>query len=222
MRRNPLPKDKLLSQHSYERQRLLERLQHKGIHNTDVLNAIKSTPRHFFVDEALSAHAYADHPLPIGHGQTISQPFIVAQMTQALWETTTNGPILEIGTGCGYQTAILAHLYEQVYTVERVANLAANAYKRLKFLGFDNIEFLHDDGFAGWPQYAPYKGILVTAAPAELPLQLLQQLALNAAMIIPVGDLHAQQLLKVVRKADHYEQYILENVRFVPLQSGVI
>ncbi|WP_353572360.1 protein-L-isoaspartate(D-aspartate) O-methyltransferase [Candidatus Albibeggiatoa sp. nov. BB20] len=215
-------KQQLLSQYKYERQQLIERLQQNGIKTPEVLETICEVPRHFFVDEALSSHAYADHPLPIGHSQTISQPFIVAKMTEILWHNAPHGSVLEIGTGCGYQTAVLAHLFENVYSVERIASLAGKAYERLKFLELNNIAFSHADGFDGWPEHAPYQAIIVTAAPEVLPPDLLTQLDINGCLIIPVGRQGQQQLLKIIRKSDCYEQHVLDPVSFVPLKEGIM
>ncbi|MEK7989405.1 MAG: protein-L-isoaspartate(D-aspartate) O-methyltransferase [Thiotrichaceae bacterium] len=217
-----LTKQQLLSLHKYERQLLIERLREKDIESSEVLAAIYEVPRHFFVDEALSSHAYADHSLPIGHSQTISQPFIVAKMTEILWHDAPHGKVLEIGTGCGYQTAVLAHLFEKVYSVERIASLAAKAYERLKFLELHNIVFSYADGFEGWSENAPYQAIMVTAAPEFLPPNLLTQLDINGCLIIPVGRQGHQQLLKIIRKSDCYEQYVLDPVSFVPLKKGII
>lgn len=217
-----LTKQQILSQHKYERQLLIERLQQKGIESPEVLETIYDIPRHFFVDEALSSHAYAEHPLPIGHSQTISQPFIVAKMTEILWQEARHDNVLEIGTGCGYQTAVLASLFKKVYSVERIASLASKAYERLKFLQFDNIMFAHADGFEGWEENAPYQAIIVTAAPPFLPPSLLNQLDKNACMIIPVGVPRHQQLLKIIRKSNCYEQYVLDPVSFVPLKEGIM
>jgi protein-L-isoaspartate(D-aspartate) O-methyltransferase len=217
-----LTKQQILSQHKYERQLLIERLQQKGIESPEVLETIYDIPRHFFVDEALSSHAYAEHPLPIGHSQTISQPFIVAKMTEILWQEARHDNVLEIGTGCGYQTAVLANLFKKVYSVERIASLASKAYERLKFLQFDNITFAHADGFEGWEENAPYQAIIVTAAPPFLPPSLLNQLDKNGCMIIPVGAQGHQQLLKIIRKSNCYEQYVLDPVSFVPLKEGIM
>ncbi len=222
MNYSKITKQKLLSQYKYERQLLIARLQQKGIETPEILETIYEVPRHFFIDEALSSHAYADHPLPIGHSQTISQPYIVAKMTEILWNSAPHGKVLEIGTGCGYQTAVLAHLYENVYTVERIADLAANAYKRLKFLELNNIVFSHADGFEGWKEYAPYHAIIVTAAPEFLPPELLIQIDINGCLVIPVGHQRQQQLLKIVRKSNCYEQYVLDPVSFVPLKKGIL
>lgn len=217
-----ITKKQLLSQHQYERQQLIERLQQKGIETPEILETIYDVPRHFFIDEALSSHAYADHPLPIGHSQTISQPYIVAKMTELLWLNAPHGKVLEIGTGCGYQTAVLANLFKTVYSVERIASLAGKAYERLKFLEFNNIAFSHADGFEGWTDHAPYHAIIVTAAPEFLPSNLLMQLDINGCMIIPVGRQGQQQLLQIVRKSNCYEQHVLDPVSFVPLKDGVI
>lgn len=209
------------AQFKRERNRLLERLQAQGINNASVLDALHNTPRHLFIDEALSSHAYADHPLPIGQGQTISQPYIVARMTEILLQQGEIKTVLEIGTGCGYQTAILAQLVEKVYTVERLQKLADKAQERLNALGLNNILYHYGDGYQGWPEHAPYEGIMVTAAPEELPMELLEQLALGGRMVIPVGAQGRQNLMKIIRTATRYEQHILDAVSFVPLRNGL-
>lgn len=204
------------------RERLMLRLREQGIHNPEVLNAIRSAPRHLFVDEALASRAYEDTALPIGFGQTISQPFIVARMTEALLEAGRPGTVLEVGTGCGYQTLILAGLVAQVFTVERLAALQQRARRTLSKLGVRNVRFKHADGGWGWPQHAPYDGIVVTAAPDEVPRALLEQLAVGGHMAIPIGKLGSQKLMLVTHVDEkRYETTVLGRVKFVPLVSGV-
>ncbi|NJO17645.1 MAG: protein-L-isoaspartate(D-aspartate) O-methyltransferase [Thioploca sp.] len=207
----------------YSSERLIQQLQQQGIDNSLVLEVLRTTPRHLFIDEALSSHAYTNHALPIGYGQTISQPYIVARMTQALLEQENLDKVLEIGTGCGYQTAILAQLVPQVYSVERIKNLLIKAHERLTSLGLNNIHFHHSDGHWGWAENAPYQGIIVTAAPASVPEALLEQLTVGGYLIIPVGPQNScQVLLKIVRtRRNRYEQYSLDEVSFVPLCEGI-
>lgn len=207
---------------SRSQEQLLASLREQGIRNLEVLNAIRETPRHLFVDEALSSHAYANHPLPIGYGQTISQPFVVARMTEALLNHAPLDIVLEIGSGCGYQTAILARLANKVYSVERIKRFYKSASTRLKSLALANVEFKYGDGYQGWTEHAPYQSIMVTAAPETIPSALLQQLAIGGCMIIPVGPRRGTQvLLKLIRTRTHFEQYTLEDVNFVPLQQGL-
>lgn len=205
------------------RERLVARLREQGVRNAQVLNLIRSTPRHLFVDEALASRAYEDTALPIGHGQTISQPYIVARMTEALLADSLPEVVLEVGTGCGYQTVILAALVKQVYTVERIMPLQQRARQTLSGLGVRNVRFRHADGGWGWPNHAPYNGIIVTAAPDEVPAALLEQLAPGGRMVIPVGAQGgAQQLLLITRRGEnHYERQVLEQVSFVPLLGGL-
>ncbi|MBW2027724.1 MAG: protein-L-isoaspartate(D-aspartate) O-methyltransferase [Deltaproteobacteria bacterium] len=188
----------------------------RGITDRRVLEAMKKIPRHLFVEEALQGEAYNDHPLPIGHKQTISQPYIVALMTQAL-ELKGDEKTLEIGTGSGYQTAILAELSEKVYTVERIRPLMENARKLLAELGYVNILFKAFDGTLGWKEYAPYDAIMVTAGAPRIPDPLLEQMADGGRMVIPIGDRYSQDLIKVVRKKDDYRQENLGGCRFVDL-----
>jgi protein-L-isoaspartate(D-aspartate) O-methyltransferase len=211
------------------RERLIQRLQEEGIRNMALLEIMRSTPRHIFVDEALASRAYEDTALPIGHGQTISQPYIVARMTEALIGANPGAPplanVLEIGTGSGYQTAILARLVEQVYSVERIDPLIKLARQRFSELGLRNIRLKHADGTLGWPEYAPYDGIVVTAAPSEVPMALLEQLAMGGRLIIPVGapvepSGHAQTLLRITRTPEGYQKERLDAVSFVPLVAG--
>ena len=202
------------------RDRLVQRLRDNGIRNEAVLEQIRNVPRHLFVDEALASRAYEDTALPIGLGQTISQPWVVARMTEALLDGFTGETVLEIGTGCGYQTAVLAPFVKKIYTVERIPELMRKARQLLYDLDIYNVQFRPGDGWEGWPKYAPYDGIIVAAAADELPEKLLQQLAPGARMIIPVGRTGYQDLLQVTRKDDHFEEVSLGAVSFVPLVHG--
>lgn len=202
------------------RDRLVERLRNHGIRSSAVLNRIRNVPRHLFVDEALASRAYEDTALPIGHGQTISQPYVVARMTEALLDGFTGDKVLEIGTGCGYQTAILAPLVKRIYSVERIPELLRKTRQRLRDLDIYNVQFRPGDGWEGWPKYAPYDGIIVAAAAPELPAKLLDQLAPGGRLIIPIGPPGRQELTLVTRKDDHFEQRSLDPVSFVPLVPG--
>ncbi len=204
------------------RERMINRLMEQGISNHKVLDVIRNTPRHIFMDEALSSRAYEDTSLPIGYNQTISRPYIVAKMTELLLESSGRlAKVLEIGTGCGYQTAILAQLADHVYSVERIAPLQKKAKDRLWDLKLKNVSYKHSDGGWGWPDYAPYDGILVAAAPPEIPEMLLEQLAVGGVMVIPIGNRSgSQQLQRVMRTETGYEVEELESVIFVPFQSG--
>ena len=202
------------------RDRLVRRLQESGIRSTEVLEQIRNVPRHLFVDEALASRAYEDTALPIGLGQTISQPYVVARMTEALLQGLEGGRVLEIGTGCGYQTAVLAPLVKQIYTVERIPDLLKKTKQRLRRLDIYNIQYRLADGWEGWPKYGPYDGIIVTAAAPELPEKLLQQLEPGGRMVIPVGPTGRQELVKVTKQNEHYEQLSLGLVSFVPLVHG--
>ncbi len=188
----------------------------RGINDPKVLDAMRKVPRHLFVDEALWSQAYGDHPLPIGHGQTISQPYIVALMTQAL---ELKGPekVLEIGTGSGYQTAILAEIVKRVYSVERIGALLMRARRILDKLGYKNVALKLDDGTWGWPEHGPYDAIIVTAAAPKVPEKLLEQLAPFGRLIIPVGDEYSQELQKYIKVNDHFVKESLGGVRFVKL-----
>jgi protein-L-isoaspartate(D-aspartate) O-methyltransferase len=179
------------------------------------------TPRHWFVDEALESRAYEDTALPIGHNQTISQPYIVAKMTELLLETGPRHKVLEIGTGCGYQTAILAKLVDQVYSVERIAPLMKKARDTLWELDIKSVGFKHSDGGWGWPEQAPFDAILVAAAPETVPAALLEQLALNGVLVIPIGAEAQQTLHRITRTESGFEDEVLEPVLFVPFLSGV-
>jgi len=203
------------------RERLLERLFEEGIRNLHVLEAIRRTPRHLFVDEALAHRAYEDTALPIGHNQTLSQPYIVARMTELLLGGGPLDKVMEVGTGSGYQTAILAQVVERVFSVERIYPLQERAKGVLRDINIRNVVFRHADGNWGWPQYGPYDAILVTAAPAEIPPELLGQLADGGRLVIPVGQ-HQQHLMLVVRQGDEFIHQQVEPVRFVPLLAGAI
>jgi len=205
------------------RDRLIERLRGNGIGDERVLNAIRVVPRHLFIDEALATRAYEDTALPIGHGQTISQPWVVAKMTEALFaDGAEPGRVLEVGTGSGYQAAILAALGIQVYTVERIGDLLRVARKRFRSLGL-NVRSKHDDGRIGWPEEGPFDGILVTAGAPALVDALAEQLAPGGVLVAPVGAAGAQSLLRLRKdEAGRISQDVLANVAFVPLLSGLV
>jgi protein-L-isoaspartate(D-aspartate) O-methyltransferase len=205
------------------RERLVQRLVEQGVSNWQVLDVIRNTPRHLFLDEALSHRAYEDSALPIGFRQTLSQPYIVARMTEVLIEAAGGrlSRVLEVGTGSGYQTTVLAQLVEQLYSVERIKPLQDKARQRLRQLGLRNILLSHADGGFGWPQKAPFDGILSTAAPSFVPEELKQQLAPNGVLVIPVGA--REQHLHLVKRegaSDTFTTQVLERVNFVPLLSG--
>lgn len=204
------------------RERLVERIRQQGVRDHRVLAQIMAVPRHLFVDEALSSRAYEDTALPIGNNQTISQPYIVARMTEALLEGGPLENVLEIGTGSGYQTAVLAPLVRRVYTVERVEALLTQARQRFRQLRLMNVRTLHSDGGVGWPHYAPFDGIIVTAAPEGIPLALVEQLRPGGRMVLPIGTRNEQALVRVTRTDDGHEKELLERVSFVPLISGVV
>jgi protein-L-isoaspartate(D-aspartate) O-methyltransferase len=203
------------------RDRLVQRLQEQGIHDLRVLERIRSLPRHIFVDEALASRAYEDTALPIGFGQTISQPYIVARMTQALLSGGLPGKVLEVGFGCGYQTAVLAPFAEKVFSIERVEPLVARTKQRLKDLEIRNVKLKHGDGMKGWPTQAPFDGILVAAAPLAVPEALIAQLAVGGRLLVPVGRDGQQQLLRITRRENGIHKEMLEKVAFVPLLAGV-
>lgn len=202
------------------RDRLIERLRQLGIRDELVLQAVRKVPRHAFVEEALASRAYEDTALPIGYGQTISQPYIVALMTQAVLSSGRLGKALEIGCGSGYQTAVLSVLADRVYTVERIAQLLHGARHRLQSLGYRNIEYRLADGNSGWSEHAPYDAILVTAAPAVIPEVLVAQLAPGGRMVIPVGGGEAQDLLLIKQTGNGVTHTSLQRVNFVPLVTG--
>jgi protein-L-isoaspartate(D-aspartate) O-methyltransferase len=203
------------------RERLVQRLREQGIANPAVLERVRNVPRHIFVDEALASRAYEDTALPIGFGQTISQPYIVARMTEALLEGGPLAKVLEIGTGCGYQTAVLAPLVGRVYTIERIEGLGQRARARLRELQIRNVRFRHGDGAQGWKSQAPFDGILVAAAPLVIPEALIEQLAVGGRLIVPVGPEGVQQLVRITRREQGVERRVLGAVAFVPLVGGV-
>ena len=202
------------------RERLVSRLRDEGIHDERVLDAMRGVPRHIFVDEALASRAYEDVALPIGMGQTISQPFIVALMTQATVAAPAPSRVLEIGTGCGYQTAVLASLVTRVYTVERIEVLLARARERLRAIELDNVWFRHGDGNAGWPECQPFDAVLVTAAPARVPERLVQQLVVGGRLVIPVGESGRQRLKVLTRTESGVDEDTIADVSFVPMRRG--
>lgn len=202
------------------RKQLTEYLRQGGIVNQAVLEAIEAVPRHIFMDPTLWDRAYEDTALPIECDQTISQPYIVAQMTSALCEKGRLSSVLEIGTGSGYQAAILSRLADIVYTIERVEALAIQARSRFEALGFSNIQVIYGDGYQGWIESAPYPAIIVTAAPERLPKRLLAQLIIGGRMVIPVGELGSQHLVLITRLENGFQHLFLEAVRFVPLLPG--
>lgn len=191
----------------------------RGVRSEAVLSAMRGVPRHLFVPEDLRAEAYADHPLPIGEGQTISQPYIVGLMSELL-EVKAGDKVLEIGTGSGYQAAVLAAMGCEVYTIEIRASLAALAETRLKELGYPNVHVRAGDGYAGWPEAGPFRGIIVTAAPERIPEPLLQQLAVGGKLVIPVGAYY-QQLKVVTREPQGFSEKDVLPVRFVPMTGKV-
>lgn len=198
--------------------KLVEFLSKNGIDDQSVLNAINSLPREHFVSQAMMHQAYDNNALPIGHGQTISQPYIVARMTQLL-NLTRSSRVLEIGTGSGYQTAVLAQLVDHVYSVERIKTLQWDAKRRLRQLDIYNFSLKHGDGWQGWAAKAPFDAIIVTAAAADVPKALLEQLADGGRLVLPVGE-ENQQLICVRRLGDKFESQVIESVKFVPLVAG--
>jgi protein-L-isoaspartate(D-aspartate) O-methyltransferase len=204
------------------RDRLVQRLREQGVANPAVLDRVRNVPRHIFVDEALGSRAYEDTALPIGFGQTISQPYIVARMTEALLESGANDNVLEVGTGCGYQTAILAPLVARLQTIERIGPLLARARLRLKELGIRNVRFRHGDGTLGWKTHAPFDAILVAAAPLTVPEALIKQLKVGGRLLVPIGPEGQQELVRFTRREQRVERESLGNVAFVPLLGGTV
>jgi protein-L-isoaspartate(D-aspartate) O-methyltransferase len=203
------------------RERLIQRLREQGIRDEAVLARFRDLPRHEFVDEALATRAYEDNALPIGLGQTISQPYVVARMTEALLEHAPR-KILEIGTGCGYQTAVLSPLVHSIYSIERIGALLDRARQRFKDLQLRNITVRHGDGFKGWNAHAPYDAILMAAAPQSIPRMVLDQLSPNGGRLVaPVGPDGRQELIRVTRKGDELITERLGIVSFVPLVKGL-
>ncbi|APV50854.1 protein-L-isoaspartate O-methyltransferase [Betaproteobacteria bacterium GR16-43] len=202
------------------RQRMVELLRREGITDERVLAAMQEIPRHAFVEEGIASRAYEDTPLPIGHGQTISSPYIVALMTQLLLEHGPMGKVLEVGTGCGYQTAVLAKLVKEVYTLERIAPLMDKARRHLRDLRFYNVRFKHADGHAGYADGAPYDGILSAASASHVPPALKEQLAVGGRLVLPVGT--GDQWLYVIDRTEKgFTEQKREAVRFVPLLPGL-
>ncbi|HEY2675586.1 MAG TPA: protein-L-isoaspartate(D-aspartate) O-methyltransferase [Steroidobacteraceae bacterium] len=203
------------------RERLVQRLQEQGIADQRVLDRIRNVPRHLFMDEALASRAYEDTALPIGFGQTISQPFVVARMTEALLSAGEPHKILEIGTGCGYQTAVLSPLVKEIYTIERIASLLGRARRTLRELRIRNVNFRHDDGNVGWATRSPFDAILLTAAPPVVPQALFDQLKIGGNLIAPVGPEGRQELFRYTKGEGRTERQSLGAVSFVPLVSGL-
>lgn len=205
------------------RDRLIERLMDRGIKNFNVINAIRETPRHIFLDEALAHRAYEDDALPIGYNQTLSQPYTVARMSELLLSYGPRSRVLEIGSGSGYQTAVLAQLVGRVYSMERIEPLLIKATQRMRLLKHDNVFLRHADGAIGWEEAGPFDGILSAAAPIEIPPRLLQQLAPGGVLVSPVGD-DEQHLVLVYHNPEtgEYEREDIEPARFVPFVSGVM
>ena len=202
------------------RERLIQRLVDEGIVNQHVLEVVRRTPRHLFVDEALAHRAYEDTALPIGNNQTISQPYMVARMSELLLEDGPLDKVMEIGTGSGYQTAVLSQLVERIFSVERIKVLQDRAKERLLELNLRNVVFRWGDGWEGWPALAPYNGIIVTAVATDVPQALLDQLAPGGRLVIPVGAGDVQQLMLIVREEHGFARRVIGNVRFVPLLNG--
>ena len=202
------------------RERLVAKLKEKGIRNTDVLDVMRATPRHIFIDPAFSHLAYEDIPVNIGYKQTISQPFVVARMTEAVLQAGPVEKVLEIGTGCGYQTAIIAPLAKEVYSIVRIKPLHEMAKEKLAVLGLENVQLIHGDGSLGHPEKGPYDAIIVTAAPLGVPRELLAQLADKGRLVIPVGSEFRQELRLITRRDDQFHSRLLDYVRFVPLLKG--
>ncbi len=204
------------------RVRLVKQLREMGIADPQVLNTIQTTPRHLFVDEGLASRAYENTALPIGHGQTISQPYIVARMTELLLAQGSLTKVLEIGAGCGYQSVILSQLVDQVYAVERIAPLVNKLREKIQQLRYRNILVRHGDGMQGWPENGPYDAILAAAAPVTVPPKLLEQLKIGGRLVIPVGSQGHQDLLLITREDENsYNEEKLDAVSFVPMRSGV-
>ena len=205
------------------RSRLIQRLRDKGIVEESVLSVMERVPRHIFIDEALSHRAYEDSSLPIGMGQTISQPYIVARMTELLVMSGAMNKVLEIGTGCGYQTSILSGVANNVCTIERISPLQKQAVKRFRLLKLNNVNYRHGDGYLGWEEEAPFDAIIVTAAPDQIPQALIDQLAIGGRMVIPVTVPNGDQQLHLLEKTeDGISSMQVEAVKFVPLLGGTI
>lgn len=203
------------------RDRMADRLRDRGIDNERVIETMAQVPRHLFVDEAMATRAYEDASLPIGEGQTISQPYAVARMTELLLADGPRRRVLEVGTGSGYQAAVLSQLVDSVFTVERIRNLFEKSRQRFKALEYRNVHTRHSDGSWGWASNGPYDGIMVTAAPRNVPEALYEQLAVGGRMVVPVGGkFKTQSLLLITRTEEGFEEKSLADVKFVPFLSG--
>lgn len=203
------------------RERLITRLRERGIEDQSVLDVMRDMPRHLFIEEAMAHRAYEDVSLPIGFNQTISQPYIVALMTQLLLADGPKKKVLEVGTGSGYQTAVLAALVDNVYSLERIDELQSKARQRLRRLKYYNVSFRHADGNLGWPEQAPFDGILSAAAPSQLPPELMNQLAIGGTLVCPVGE-RKQALMVVTRTEKGFVEKNVVDVCFVPFLPGVV
>ena len=203
------------------RERLVDQLIALGVQDVRVLDVMRSTPRHLFLDEALAHRAYEDKSLPIGHNQTLSRPYTVARMSELLLASCAAKKVLEIGTGSGYQTSVLAQLVPRLLTMERIEPLLDRARDRLQQMGIHNVVYKHGDGYEGWPAREPFDGIMVTAAPSQVPQALQWQLAEGGCMIIPVGN-DDQYLLKITRSGNHFSKQKIEAANFVPLVNGLL
>jgi len=204
------------------RKRLVQQLMEEGICNNVVLEAMTKTPRHLFMDEALGQRAYENIALPIGYSQTISQPYLVARMTEALLAGQKSiGKVLEIGTGSGYQSALLSLFTEDVFTVDRIKPLIAHAKKRFSDLQLRNIHLRYSNGYEGWKEHGPYEGIIVNAAPMQVPIKLIEQLAEGGRLVIPVGDSNSQSLQVITKMKQSFNQIQLGPVRFGPMLEGI-
>lgn len=204
------------------RDRLVQRLCDQGISNFEVLEVMRTTPRHIFLDEALAHRAYEDAALPIGFQQTLSQPYTVARMTELLLAGGALKRVLEVGTGSGFQTTVLAQLVDRIYSVERIKPLQEKARQRFRMLGVNNVHLKHADGGFGWPEKGLFDGIISTAAPKKVPMELVDQLEIGGRLVIPVGDNKSQQLMLVVKTEEGTTTTVIEPAFFVPLKSGVI
>ena len=211
----------MLANYTRSAQALSELLQREGVEDKEVLKAISQIPRHIFIDDVLKHKAYQNTALPIGQGQTISQPYIVARMTELMRLAGVKSKVLEIGTGSGYQTAVLAKTFDKVYSVERIKALQWQAKRRLHQLDLYNVTMKHGDGWQGWQSQAPFNGIIVTAAATIIPPELLAQLADGGVLLAPIGEVE-QKLTMVIRQGDSFTEHVIAPVRFVPLVPGDI
>ncbi|WP_213608896.1 protein-L-isoaspartate(D-aspartate) O-methyltransferase [Pseudoalteromonas sp.] len=211
----------MLANYTRSAQALSDLLQREGVEDVEVLKAIAQIPRHIFIDDVLQHKAYQNTALPIGQGQTISQPYIVARMTELMRLAGVQHKILEIGTGSGYQTAVLAKTFDKVYSVERIKALQWQAKRRLHQLDLYNVTMKHGDGWQGWQSQAPFNGIIVTAAANTIPAELLAQLADGGVLLAPIGEVE-QKLTMVIRQGDSFTEHVIAPVRFVPLVPGDI